>query len=195
MTSDQISLVYIHGFNSSPQSHKAQQMVRWFAERGAAHRLFVPELPPEPRRAMAILEGTLAGAGPVAFVGSSLGGFYATWLAAHHDARAVLINPAVRPWDLLQAHIGEVAHYHTGERYQLQPEWVEQLRHYGVNDIARPEQMLVLLQTGDDTLDWRDAWELYADCHLYRGLGGSHSFDDFDAFIPLVLRFCGIELD
>lgn len=194
MTSDQTSLVYIHGFNSSPDSWKAQQLVRWFSERGAAARLHVPALPPEPRRAMAVLESTLAGAGPVALLGSSLGGFYATWLAAHHDLRAVLINPAVRPWDLLQAQVGEVAHYHTGERYHFDAEWVNQLRHYDVGDIVRPEQLLVLLQTGDDTLDWRDAWELYADCHLYRELGGSHGFDDFDAFIPLVLRFCGISL-
>ena len=61
-------------------------------------------------------------------------------------------------------------------------------------DITHPENLLVLLQTGDDTLNWRDAWDYYADCHLYRALGGSHGFDDFDALIPLVLRFSGLSL-
>ena len=192
--SEHVSLVYIHGFNSSPASLKARQLVEWFEARGAGHRIHVPALPPEPKRAMAMLEATLAGAGPVALAGSSLGGFYATWLAAHHDLRAVLINPAVRPWALLGDHVGELANYHTGETFQLQQGWVDELRSYAVADIDRPEQLLVMMQTGDETLDWRDAWTLYDDCHVYRGLGGSHGFDDFDAFIPLVLRFCGIAL-
>lgn len=189
------SLLYIHGFNSSPQSLKARQMVEYFSARNASDRLIVPALPPSPRDAMALLEREIAGAGPVALVGSSLGGFYATWLAHRHALKAVLVNPAVRPWGLLDQFSGEQTNYHTGERYTLQPGWVDQLRHYEVEQIATPENLLVLLQTGDETLNWRDAWDYYGDCHLYRALGGSHSFDDFDALIPLVLRFSGISLN
>jgi uncharacterized protein len=188
------SLMYIHGFNSSPQSLKARLLVDYFSRHGAADQLIVPALPSSPRQAMAILEREIAAAGPVALIGSSLGGFYATWLAHHHELKAVLINPAVRPWQLLGQHVGEQANYHTGERYTLEPGWADELRHYQVDDIAHPENLLVMLQSGDDTLDWRDAWDYYGDCHLYRGLGGSHGFDDFDAVIPLVLRFSGISL-
>ena len=188
------SLLYIHGFNSSPQSFKARQLADYFAARGAANRLIVPTLPPSPRAAMAILEREIAAAGPVALIGSSLGGFYATWLAHHHELKSVLINPAVRPWALLDQHVGETANYHTGERCTLEPGWADELRHYEVEDITHPENLLVMLQTGDDTLNWRDAWDYYADCHLYRALGGSHGFDDFDAVIPLVLRFSGLSL-
>lgn len=195
MAAESPSLIYIHGFNSSPASLKARQMVDWFRRHGAEDRIHVPALPPEPRRAMGVLENTLAGAGPAALVGSSLGGFYATWLAAHHDLKAVLINPAVRPWNLLKDHVGEMANYHTGEPFRLEPHWVEELRAYEVPQVDDPERLLVLMQAGDETLDWRDAWAFYEDCHLYRGLGGSHGFDDFDAFIPLVLRFCGIALN
>jgi len=188
------SLLYIHGFNSSPQSHKAQRMARWFADRGAADRFIVPALPTSPRDAMALLEREIAGAGPVALLGSSLGGFYATWLAEHHGLKAALINPAVRPWRLLQQHVGETANYHTGERYVLQEGWVDELRHYDVPTLSHPENLLAMMQTGDETLDWRDAWDYYEDCHLYRALGGSHGFDDFEAVIPLVLRFCEVTL-
>ena len=194
MTDTDLSLIYIHGFNSSPQSWKAGVLRTWFERAGAAGRLHVPALDPEPRKAMATLEATLAAAGPAALVGSSLGGFYATWLAARHALPTVLINPAVRPWTLVKDHVGELAQYHTGEIRQFERRWVDELRAYDVGEISAPERMLVLLQTGDETLNWEDAWELYADCHLYRGLGGSHGFDDFDAFIPLVLRFCGITL-
>jgi predicted esterase YcpF (UPF0227 family) len=195
MSASDRSLIYIHGFNSSSRSWKAQLLVRLFEASGASHRLLVPDLPPCPRDAMAMLEATLAGAGPAALVGSSLGGFYATWLAQHHDLRAVLINPAVRPWRLLEKYIGDNANYHTGEEYRFEPEWVDQLHHYGVDEPARPDNLMVMLQTGDESLDWRDAWDYYGDCHLLRQLGGSHGFDDFDACIPLVLRFCGIALD
>jgi uncharacterized protein len=188
------SLLYIHGFNSSPQSLKARLMADHFARHGAAQRLIVPALPPSPREAMAILEREIAAAGPVALIGSSLGGFYATWLAEHHGLRAVLINPAVRPWALLGGYQGDLANYHTGERTRLEPGWADELRHYEVADLRAPENLLVMVQTGDETLNWRDAWDYYADCHLYRALGGSHGFDDFDAVIPLVLRFSGISL-
>lgn len=169
-------------------------MAEYFAARNASGRLIVPALPAAPQQAMALLEREIAGAGPVALIGSSLGGFYATWLAHRHGLKAVLVNPAVRPWSLLDQYSGELANYHTGERYTLEPGWVDELCHYEVAEIAKPENLLVMLQTGDETLSWRDAWDYYGDCHLYRALGGSHSFDDFDALIPLVLRFSGISL-
>lgn len=189
-----VSLLYIHGFNSSPLSAKAQQMRKYFADRGQGERVIIPRLPPAPQQAMAMLESAIAGAGPVALIGSSLGGFYATWLAEHHGLKAVLVNPAVRPWQLLDQVPEEMANYHTGEPYRFDKRWLDDLRRYEVAEMQHPENLLVLMQTGDETLDWHDAWDYYADSHLYRGLGGSHSFDDFDAFIPLVLRFCGIRL-
>ena len=84
--------------------------------------------------------------------------------------------------------------YHTGEAYQFNPAWLEELRHYEVADISKPDNQLLLTQTGDETLNWEDGWDYYGDCHRYCGLGGSHAFDNFDAFIPLILRFCGVSL-
>lgn len=188
------SLLYIHGFNSSPQSLKARLLADYFSRHGAASRLLVPALPPSPRQAMALLQQHIAAAGPVALAGSSLGGFYATWLAEHFGLRAVLINPAVRPWNLLGAISGELANYHTGAVSHLQPGWADELKHYDVTQISQPQNLLAMVQTGDETLDWHDAWDYYGDCHLYRALGGSHGFDDFAAVIPLVLRFSGISL-
>lgn len=188
------SLLYIHGFNSSPASHKAGLLREMFERAGCAERLITPALPPSPRQAMAELDAAIASAGPVALLGSSLGGFYAAWLAEHHDLKAVLINPAVRPWLLLDKYTGIQHNYHTGEAYQFNPAWLEELRHYEVADISKPDNQLLLTQTGDETLNWEDGWDYYGDCHRYCGLGGSHAFDNFDAFIPLILRFCGVSL-
>lgn len=194
MSPPDTALIYIHGFNSSPASHKAGLLRQAFERAGAGHRLHVPALEPEPKRAMAALEACIAGAGPVALLGSSLGGFFATWLAEHHDLRTVVVNPALRPWQLLDKYTGINHNYHTGQAHQFEPAWLDQLRHYDVPSVSKPEQTLLLTQTGDESLDWEVGWEFYGECHRYCGLGGSHGFDDFDAFIPLVLRFCGIRL-
>lgn len=186
-------LIYIHGFNSSPLSAKAQQLQAYYDAQGLAGRLSVPALPPSPAAAMALLESEIGAHESVALVGSSLGGFYATWLAEQHKVKAVLINPAVAPWKLLDKRTGTQYNYHTGEAWELQPEWVDELQGFAVAAPSWPDNLLLLTQTGDETLDWRDGWDYYRECHRFKGLGGSHGFEDFDAFIPLILRFCGID--
>jgi predicted esterase YcpF (UPF0227 family) len=185
------ALIYIHGFGSSSASWKAQLLREYFAEHLPDHEILTPDLPVEPRRAMRLLDDLVAEHAPLALVGSSLGGFYATALAARHDVRAALINPVVRPWRLLADYVGEHNNYHSGDPEYFDPAWVGQLEALAAVP-GSPEKLLVLMQTGDETLDWQQAWQFYRDCHLFRGLGGSHGFDDFDAFIPLILRFCGI---
>ncbi len=185
-------LIYIHGFNSSPASFKAGLLRAYFQRQRHEPQLSVPALPPSPAAAIEQLQVLIQQYPDCALVGSSLGGFYATWLAEQHNLRAVLVNPAVRPWQLLYKYTGVQYNYHTGEAWELQPQWVDELKSYATDRPTCPEQLLLLTQTGDDTLNWQDGWSLYRDCHLYRGLGGSHGFDNFDAFIPLILRFCGI---
>lgn len=185
-------LIYIHGFNSSPLSLKAGQLRQHVKQLGLASQLSVPALPFPPDAAMQQLQQLIEQYQDVALVGSSLGGFYASWLAQQYDLKAVLINPAVNPWKLLDKSTAIQHNYHTGEAWELQPAWVQQLKQYAIDKPAHPNKLLLMTQTGDDTLDWRDGWELYRDCHLFRGLGGSHGFDNFDSFIPFILRFCGL---
>ena len=111
-------LIYLHGFNSSPQSHKAQVLGRYLAERGLGECYACPALPHQPEAAVAVIETELARApkGPVTLVGSSLGGYYATWLSENHGLKAVLINPAVHPHRDLRAFLGVQQNLHSGER-------------------------------------------------------------------------------
>jgi pimeloyl-ACP methyl ester carboxylesterase len=111
-------ILYLHGFNSSPQSHKAQLLARYLAERRLASRFACPVLPSLASEAISAIEHHLTGE-DVCFVGSSLGGFYATYLAEKHDARAVLINPAIEPHVGLRAYLGAQRNLHTGEPYEL----------------------------------------------------------------------------
>ncbi len=188
-------LLYLHGFNSSPQSYKAQAMHRVMAGYGLQQRLTLADIPPEPDRAadyLLQLAGSIQAHSPLCLCGSSLGGFYATWLAEQFDCRAVLINPAVRPHRLLKKYLGENVNYHTGERWRFEQRHVDQLERMFVPVICYPQHYLVLLQSGDETLDYRDAEAYYAHCRLRIEAGGSHAFESFDAHIDNILEFLGL---
>src|SRR5512145_1004181 len=109
-------LIYIHGFNSSPASAKAQVLKARLASLGRGAELAAPALPPSPVQAAALLDALALQHRGAALVGSSLGGYYATWLAEKHGMRAVLLNPAVRPYELLGAYLGVQQNLYTGER-------------------------------------------------------------------------------
>ena len=194
-------LVYLHGFRSSPQSAKAQRFARAIAALPAAARprLHVPALPADPEAAVAgvaaWIDETLGKDAPttLTLVGSSLGGFYATHLAERFGARAVLINPAIRPYDDLRPFAGMQLNLHTGEAFEVTEAHLAALRALALPRITRPERYFLLARTGDEVLDWRVAVERYAGAHQYVLGGGDHGWTDFDAEIPSVLRFARVE--
>jgi predicted esterase YcpF (UPF0227 family) len=184
-------LVYLHGFNSSPASFKARLLARALEERGCGERLCVPQLPPDPAAAIALAEAQIAARRATALVGSSLGGYYATYLAEKHGLKAVLINPAVRPYELLAACLGEQRNLYTGEVYAFTRAHLEALRALEVERLD-PERYLLLVATGDEVLDYRAALEKYEGCARVVVEGGDHSFGRFSDYLEIVLDFCGI---
>lgn len=190
------ALLYLHGFNSSPASYKAQALQATMHEQGLADQLCIPSIEPWPSAAHQQLLAQYTALQQqftrVAVAGSSLGGFYATILAERFGCRAVLINPAVRPHLLLQKYIGENVNVHTAERWQFDATHVEQLRALDVDTISLPERYLLMLQTGDETLDYRDAKAKYEGSALLLEEGGDHGFSGFEQHIPRLLEFCDI---
>jgi uncharacterized protein len=186
-------LIYIHGLNSSALSYKAGLVRRRMLERGRGDEFVCLELPDRPRRAIALLEELIRESGPgrTALIGSSLGGYYATWLAERHDVRAVLVNPAVRPYDLLGPALGMQTNLYTGVRYELTSGHVDELREYDVATI-QPRRYLLLVSTGDEVLDYTQAVEKYRGSEQVIEQGGDHGFSDFERHLERVLAFCGV---
>jgi predicted esterase YcpF (UPF0227 family) len=187
------TIVYLHGFRSSPASVKATQLRAAVAALPAAERplLRVPELDHRPARAMATILAVAAEAdGALAFVGSSLGGYYATFAAERLGTCAVLINPAVRPFDDLAPYRGRQVNLHSGTAFDVTDAHFDELRALRVPSITRPERYWLLVATGDDVLDYREAVRFYAGAAQLIVGGGDHAFGGFDAQIPAVLRFC-----
>lgn len=195
MSTPDALLVYLHGFNSSPSSFKARFLKDYLRQRGCEKQCLVPELEHCPAAALAqvqqIIETHQSNA-DITLIGSSLGGYYATSLAEQYELRAVLINPAVYPYRLLQDYLGINRNYHTGAEYEMKPEYIQQLLDMEVKQLTQPQRYLVLLQTADETLDYRYAAEKYRDTQLEIEQGGSHGFDHFDLVIPRILQFAGL---
>ena len=186
-------LVYLHGFNSSPASHKAQVMKTCMEARGLGSRYACPALPDTPGEAVRAIEQAIAGRDPrtVTFIGSSLGGYYATYFVEKLGCRAVLINPAITPHIGLEAYLGTQKNMHTGEPYELTRAHLGGWRELVVERID-PERYLLLLETGDEVLDWREAARKYEGARTAIRDGGDHSLQGFPEHISRILAFAGI---
>ena len=178
-------IVYLHGFNSSAQSHKAQVLGRYLEARGLGTQYACPDLPPHPAEAIRVIEKQA----DACFVGSSLGGYYATYMAEKHGARAVLINPAIDPHIGLRAYLGPQKNLHTGEPYQLTEAYLKAWQDQYQPRIT-PERYLLLVETGDEVLDYRRAVERYAGARQVVIPGGDHSLQSFAEHLPRILDFC-----
>jgi predicted esterase YcpF (UPF0227 family) len=182
-------IVYIHGFNSSPQSFKARLLQERLAGLGRTDEFAAPALPVSPHAAIVLLQRIVNDHPDAALIGSSLGGFYATWLAERLALRTVLVNPAVRPYDFLDGHVGRQKNYHTGEDYDFTAQHVAELRALEVEMIT-PERYLLLVGTADEVLDYRDAVARYRGCRQIVIAGGNHSLDNFGDHLGAVIAFC-----
>jgi len=183
-------IVYIHGFNSSPASAKAQLLQKRLTALGRANEFTAPALPHSPAAAASMLDKHVSSYRDACLVGSSLGGYYATWLAERHRLRAVLVNPAVRPYTLLVQAVGRQKNFYTGEEYDFTSRYIEELRALEVEKLT-PELYFLLVKTGDEVLDYRQAVERYDGGRKLVIAGGDHGFSDFSAYLDAVLEFCG----
>lgn len=185
-------LLYLHGFRSSPRSTKAEQVRQRVALGFPQVVLWCPQLPPSPREAMAMVMNGIAGwpQEHMAVIGSSLGGFYASWIAEQTACRAALLNPAVHPARDLARHVGEQHSWHDPkDTFFFRPEYVDQLRELSKHGYARPERYYALIAKGDEVLDWREMVARYPGAHIRLLEGGDHAISNFADHLDEVLDF------
>jgi hypothetical protein len=191
------AVLYIHGFNSSPLSIKAKQTKAYLTQ-NFPNTLFVcPQLKCTPSQAIEQLEAILnddAYQGlKWSLIGSSLGGYFSDYLAQKYQLKAVLVNPAVKPYDLLQGYLGEQVNPYTQECYQVTPDFVcflksiEQIKLDFNNETKNNYR--VMLQMGDEVLDYQQAVEKYEHCQIVLEQDGDHSFINYDQHLPKIMNF------
>ena len=187
-------ILYLHGFLSSPASTKARQLRSALAAVGLEADFACPQLPVSPRAAAEVALGAAQLEDPsrLALIGSSLGGYYATWLAERLGCRAVLLNPAIRPYEDLQGQIGPRTEYVTGRRVEVLPEYLDELRALDTPGPTRPERYFLVAATGDELIDYRTMVAKYAGSRQRVIEGSDHALSAFEELLPEVLGFCGI---
>lgn len=183
-------IIYLHGFNSSGASAKGQ----YLREKLADIPVLTPTYHYDPARAMNMLqhlvEESLRFDNNVLVVGSSLGGYYAQHLSAHYNLKLVLINPALMPLATLKDYLGENTNYYSGEQYILTEQHLASLRELDIPaPCARPAPTLLLLDQGDELLDYRVAAERYLPCaEIQIFAGGDHAFQHMPQALPLIRK-------
>jgi predicted esterase YcpF (UPF0227 family) len=185
-------ILYLHGFKSSPQSFKERLLGTTLAAAGRSAEYCCPQLPASPAQAMALAQRLVSGvpAAALTLIGSSLGGYYATWLAERLGCRAVLLNPAVRAPRDLDQYVGVSSAYHSEQPFDFKPAYVDELRALAVPAITRPARYLLLAATGDEVLDWREMQAHYPLARQIIIAGSDHGISDFADYIDTVLAFC-----
>jgi predicted esterase YcpF (UPF0227 family) len=185
------TILYLHGFISSPASRKAVLLGDYLRGQAPDIEYLVPALDHRPAQACAQVRSLCRARHPggLLLVGSSLGGFYATVAAEEAGCRAVVINPAVHPQHLFARYLGPQANLHTGERFDLTPGHVAELAALDPPAITRPERYWLLAETGDEVLDYREALAFYAGACQSVVRGGDHSFASFAEFVPDIVAW------
>ena len=185
-------ILYLHGFRSSPRSFKARVMGEKMKELGRADELLIPQLPASPSAAikLALLLVERYPAEKLAIVGSSLGGYYATWLAERLGCRAVLLNPAVAPLQELEKHVGVTTEYHSDKPFEFKREYIDELRALKVDQVTRPGRYYLIAATGDEVLDYRDMVAHYPGARQQVIEGSDHAISEFEQYVDEVLAFC-----
>lgn len=187
------SILYLHGFTSGPQSFKARALHAQMQRRGFGDRFICPQLSASPKAAIGLAEELIAalaaqGRTP-ALVGSSLGGYYATWLAEKHGLRAVLVNPAVIARLDPELFVGPQRFLHTGEAFEFTAAHVAELRALDVPVLSRPQRFWLLVEAGDEVLDYRHAVARYAGARQTVLAGGDHSFTRWNDYLDEIIEF------
>ncbi|MDB5893632.1 MAG: esterase [Rhodoferax sp.] len=188
-------LLYLHGFRSSPGSAKARRMAEAIASKHPGVTWWCPQLPPSPKDAMAMVaEGIAAWPGnTMAVVGSSLGGYYATWVMRQTGCKAVLLNPAVAPARDLTRYIGRQTAWHAPEEsFYFKAEYVDELETLACPSTPGPaacSRVMAVIARGDEVLDWREMTGRYPGVRVKLIDGGDHALSDFDVHLPDILEF------
>ena len=179
-------ILYIHGFAGSGKGVKATQTKTYFGEAAMA-----PSLPYAPDLAfdtlVQIIERTVVHE-PVGLIGSSLGGFYAIHLARRYRLKAVLVNPSITPWKTLGTP-GIVTHYHDLTHFEWSPRHIEYLKTLRIDKPERQENLMLMVQRGDEVLDHRIALDYLPRARHIVEEGGSHAFEGFESHLPAIERF------
>ncbi len=175
-------ILYIHGFSSCGWGHKSLQLRYFFG----TSQVIAPDLPFTPDAAIRHLQNLLHRYPVKALIGASLGGFYAAHLNTMRSLPSVLINPVVHPGRLQVEFAGTHRRWCDNMFFEVDTAYLDALNAMQRKQLRDNEHYLVLLQQGDEVLDYRQAEAFYSHHHIVSLPGGDHRFSDIGNQLPLI---------
>ncbi|MAK55289.1 MAG: esterase [Pusillimonas sp.] len=190
-------ILYLHGFRSSPLSTKAQMLKQELVKHGLGNAWQCPQLPAGPQQAIDLCNNLIESKGkaspdttePLVIVGSSLGGFYAQYLAQKWACHAVLLNPVIDAARDLANHTGQQTHYHSNAPFHFHSHYLQELAALKIGPPTYPERFFLMATTGDEVLNWKEMAAWYAGCQSRIISGSDHGIHDFARWMPEVTSF------
>ncbi|WP_200762331.1 YqiA/YcfP family alpha/beta fold hydrolase [Nitrosophilus alvini] len=180
-------IIYIHGFGGSGEGNKARIARNYFKE-----RILTPSLSYVPDLAISTLEDIIKKFlkyEDIYLIGSSLGGYYSIYLAETYNLKTVLINPSVKPYETLSKWTGFAQNFYDNSRFEWNEKHIEMLKKYDVKYINDQSRYMLMLQKGDELLDFRVALRKLPEADLILEEGGSHQFEGFENHLSTIERF------
>ena len=190
-------ILYLHGFRSSPLSMKSRLLAAQMQALGRTDEWLCPQLPASPKLAIELALSLVNNVAPadLTLIGSSLGGYYATWLAERLDCRAVLLNPAIVPLIDLEQHVGVTTEFHSDKPFEFKREYIDELGTFAVQKITEPQRYFLIAATGDEVLDYRDMLAHYQGARQIVIEGSDHGISEFADYVAPVLAFAGVDVE
>ena len=184
-------IIYLHGFASSANSTKALQLKKYILENYSKTEIIIPDIENNIVDAVEQINKPIEEFSPSALIGSSLGGFYATYFSEQYNLKCVGINPAVIPPAEMSEYLGENKNYSTGEKFLINQEQLDLLDRMGreIKVIKCPRNFMILLQSHDEKLDYRVATNFYQGAVLDVTFGGNHSFKNLGTHFSKIKIF------
>lgn len=187
------TIIYFHGFKSSSNSSKAKSLTKFIQEDAKKTKIIIPDLNDNFKEAYAQINALINSIDTsIVFVGSSLGGYYATYFSQIHNVKAVLINPAIPPLKDFDMYLGDNENYANGNKFHICKEDIKFIRSISQKNLSNPEHIMVLLESGDEVLEYKNSASYFSGAHIDILYGGDHSYTSFKTKFNKIYNFLEI---
>ena len=188
------TILYFHGFKSSSKSSKAQSLKNFIAKNTKNTKIIIPDLDDNFQNAHNQIEELIRLSGSnIVFMGSSLGGYYASYFSQKLKKKAVLINPAVRPLKDFEVHLGENENYSSGNKFNISSKEISFVRTLSYKKLLTPNDLLILLESGDEILKYNKSASYFSGAYIDIAFGGNHSYSSFKSKFHKIQKFLDIK--
>ena len=187
------TILYFHGFASSSDSDKARIIKSYISKVSKKINMITPDLSNNFKEANNQINKLIdENKKDYVFMGSSLGGYYANFFGSINNSKVILINPAIPPLKGFEEYLGENQNYSTGEKFIVTKEDIKFLRSLEIKELNNQKNILVLLESGDEVLNFIETVKYFQGSNIDITFGGNHSYESVDTKLEKIVKFLNI---